>query len=279
VSARDPGGLLSLALEVAQEAGELLLTRPATLGVDTKSSPTDVVTAMDRASERLVVGRLRAARPGDGILGEEGTDDAGTSGVRWVVDPLDGTVNYLYGLPHWAVSVGVEVDGVVVAGVVHAPVLSWTFTATRGGGARWHRAGRPAQVLTGSAVMTLGQTLLATGFAYVAERRARQGAWVGQLLPEVRDIRRQGSGALDLCMAAAGLVDAYVEQGLSPWDVAAGGLVASEAGLSVSGLRGRPAGWDLVVAAPQGIAHRLLARLVELDADHQPTAGDAADSS
>jgi myo-inositol-1(or 4)-monophosphatase len=255
--------LLELAVEVAREAGEFLLRRPDDLRVDTKSSPTDVVTAMDRASEALVVERLLGGRPGDGLLGEEGTDERGTTGVRWVVDPLDGTVNYLYDLPFWAVSIAAEVDGVAVAGVVHAPVLGWTFTAVLGGGA-WRNG---AERLRGSGVTEMSQVLLATGFGYGADRRRKQGRWVAELLPEVRDIRRQGSGALDLCMTAAGLVDAYVEQGLHPWDLAAGGLIAREAGLRVTGLRGAPASGQLVVSVPTPIADQLLARLEELDAD------------
>jgi myo-inositol-1(or 4)-monophosphatase len=256
-----PADLLSLAVDIATEAGALLLQRPDDLDVDTKSTPTDVVTAMDKASEALIVDRLARERPGDGMLGEEGTDDAGTTGVRWVVDPLDGTVNYLYRLPFWAVSIGIEVDGVTVAGVVHAPVLGWTFTATAGGPAR-----RGSEVLSGSPVTELSQTLLGTGFSYGSELRAKQGKYIGELLPRVRDIRRYGSGALDLCMAATGLIDAYVEQGLHPWDLSAGGLVARRAGLSVTGTGGRSAGHELVVAAPPGIAVELLAALEELGA-------------
>lgn len=258
----DPAPLLELALDIAREAGALLLQRPDDLGISTKSSPTDVVTAMDRASEALVVSRIRAARPDDGLLGEEGTDVPGSTGVRWVVDPLDGTVNYTYRLPFWAVSIGVELDGVAIAGVVHAPVLGWTFTATRGGGSF-----RNGERLRGSAVASLEQVLLATGFAYRSERRRQQGRWIADVLPRVRDIRRHGSGALDLCMSAAGLVDAYVEQGLSPWDLSAGALVAQEAGLVVSGLRGRPAGRDIVVSAPPAVSGALVALLERLDAD------------
>jgi myo-inositol-1(or 4)-monophosphatase len=264
-----PDDLLVLALDVAREAGALLLDRPDQLDFGTKSTPTDVVTAMDEASEALVRRRFAEARPGDGMLGEEGTDDPGTTGVRWIVDPLDGTVNYLYRLPFWAVSIAAEVDGEVVAGVVHAPVLGWTFTATLGGGSWVEQGGRTVR-LAGSPVSELSKTLLATGFGYAAERRRAQGAWIAQLLPEIRDLRRQGSGALDLCMTAWGLVDAYVEQGLSPWDLAAGQLVATEAGLVVGGLHGKPAGADLVVSAPQGIAAALFARLEELRADAAP---------
>ncbi len=240
----DPRLLLALAVDAAHEAGELLLRRPADLGVGTKSSPTDVVTVMDTAAERLIRGRVLAARPDDAILGEEGSDDAGTSGVRWVVDPLDGTVNYLYGLPQWAVSIGVEVDGVVVAGVVHDPSKRETWTAVRGEGA-WLDGDR----LQVSGCRELSQALVATGFGYEVAERVRQGTIVADLIGRVRDIRRLGAASLDLCSLAAGRVDGYFERGLNPWDLAAGGLLASEAGAVVGGLVGVPAGKNLVVAA------------------------------
>lgn len=254
-------GLLALAVDIATQAGALLLQRPADLGVDTKSTPTDVVTVMDRASERLIVERLAAERPGDGMLGEEGTDEAGSTGYRWIVDPLDGTVNYLYQLPFWAVSIGCEHRGETVLGVVHAPALGWTFTATATSAAY-----RGTEALRGSDVRSLDEVLLGTGFGYDSRLRARQGRYIGALLPRVRDIRRHGSGALDLCMAAGGLIDAYVEQGLHPWDLCAGGLIAARAGLVVTGLGGRPAGRDLVVASPPAVAHDLLSALAELGA-------------
>jgi myo-inositol-1(or 4)-monophosphatase len=248
--APDPADLLDLAVDVAREAGRLLLRgRAGTVEASaTKSSPTDVVTALDRASEELVGARLREARPGDGILGEEGADEPGTTGVRWVVDPLDGTVNFVYNLPNWAVSVCAEVRGEAVAGVVHAPALGLTYTATRGGGARLDGA-----TLTGSAVTELAGALVATGFGYAAARRGAQAAVLARVLPAVRDIRRMGAASLDLCAAAAGRLDAYYERGLHPWDHAAGGLVAAEAGLVVGGLGGRGPSEDLVVAAPPAL--------------------------
>ena len=254
-------GLLALAADIATEAGALLLERPSDLGVDTKSTPTDVVTVMDKASERLIVDRIRSERPGDGMLGEEGTDEPGETGFRWVIDPLDGTVNYLYQLPFWAVSIGCEYNGETVAGVVHAPVLGWTFTATADSPAL-----RNGETLHGSVVTGLDQLLLGTGFGYDSALRAKQGGYIGKLLPRIRDIRRYGSGALDLCMAAAGLIDAYVEQGLNPWDLSAGGLIARRAGLLVTVMNGKPAGRDLVVAAPPAVAPALLAALEELGA-------------
>lgn len=257
----DAADLLAIATAVAREAGVLLRERrPAgDLAFDTKSTPTDVVTVMDRAAERLIVDRLRAARPGDAVLAEEGGARAGGSGVRWVVDPIDGTVNYLYGLPQWGVSIAAEVDGTVVAGVVVDPSKDETYAAVRGRGATCN--GAPLRV-TGCA--ELGQALVATGFGYAAERRAVQARVVGAVLPRVRDIRRLGSSALDLCAVALGRVDAFYERGLAPWDLAAGGLIAAEAGAVVAGLNGRPAGPDLVIAtnpALFGPLHDLLAGL------------------
>lgn len=259
----DPAELVALAETVAVAAGALLVDRrPA--GEDlavttTKSSPTDIVTVMDTAAERLVVDRLRAARPGDGFLGEEGAAEPGSTGVVWVVDPIDGTVNYLYDLPAYAVSVAAQVDGEVVAGAVHSPVTGETWTAVLGGGAR--RNGASVAV---SACTDLAQALVATGFGYGAQRRAHQAGVLAQVLPVIRDIRRIGAASLDLCSLASGRVDAYYERGLKPWDLAAGGLVAREAGARVEGLHGRPAGEDLVLAAPPPLfdaLHDLLAPL------------------
>lgn len=255
-----PGELLALAVEVAREAGLMLRTGRASMAsdVETKSSPSDVVTELDRASEALIVSRLLAARPDDGLLGEEGTARPGTSGVRWVIDPVDGTVNFLYRLPSWAVSIGCEVEGTVVAGCVYDVPRDVVWTALLGGGA--YRNGEPVHASTQT---ILAQALLATGFSYLAANRARQGPIVADLLPHVRDIRRLGSGALDLCSAAAGHVDAYYEQGLHPWDLAAGGLIAREAGCRVEGLHGAPAGRPLVLAAPPVLFDLLHARLAE----------------
>lgn len=243
-------GLLALAVDVAHEAGALLRDGRESMaaGVDTKSSPTDVVTELDRASERLITGRLLDARPDDGLLGEEGASRQGTSGVRWVIDPVDGTVNFLYRLPSWAVSIGCEVDGEVVAGVVYDVPRDVTWTAVRGGGAF-----RDAAPVCCSTATTLAETLVATGFSYESERRVRQATIVADLLPKVRDIRRLGSAALDLCSAAAGHVDAYYEQGAYAWDLAAGGLIAREAGCRVEGFDGAPAGRPLTIAAPPAL--------------------------
>jgi myo-inositol-1(or 4)-monophosphatase len=259
----EPAELLRHAEDAAHAAGDLLLTRRPP-GADlvvtsTKSSPTDIVTAMDTAAERLVVGRLHAARPQDGFLGEEGAEARGDSGVVWVIDPIDGTVNYLYDLPAYAVSIGVQVDGAIVAGVVTNPVTRETWTAVRGGGAR-----RNDVAVHVSECTELSRALVATGFGYSADRRARQGELLRSLLPRVRDVRRIGASSLDLCAVASARVDAYYERGLKPWDLAAGGLVAREAGARVEGLHGRTAGEDLVLAAPPPLfdaLHDLLAPL------------------
>jgi myo-inositol-1(or 4)-monophosphatase len=260
----DPQQLLGLAVGLVREAGALVRDgRADGLGrIGSKSTPTDLVTAMDRASEELVVGGLLAARPDDAVLGEEGGGRSGTSGVRWLLDPIDGTVNYVYGLPQYAVSLAAEVDGVVVAGVVLNPESGEEWTATRGGGA-W-RDGRRLAASTGSSVE---QALLGTGFGYDARQRAAQAAVVAALLPEVRDIRRFGSAALDLCSVAEGRLDAFYEAGLNPWDRAAGGLVAEEAGVLVTGLRGEPAGLAMTLAAPPALHAALHDRLVALRAD------------
>lgn len=262
----DLDDLLDLATDLAQRAGALALSMREGIAVQqTKSTPTDVVTAADTAAEGLITAGLRAARPGDGLLGEEGADDLSSTGIRWVVDPVDGTVNFLYGLPQWAVSIGVEVDGVTEVGVVHDPAKAETFTAVRGRGA-W----LGDQRLGCTSATELSQTLVATGFGYDARRRAAQAALLPRVLPTVRDIRRQGAGALDLCAVAAGRVDAYYEQGMSPWDWTAGALIAREAGARVGGLRGRDEGPAMVLAAAPGVFGALHDLLVELDADADP---------
>lgn len=253
----DPSELLDLAVATADEAAALIARKRSGAGarVDTKSSPTDIVTAVDRAAEELITRRLLAARPRDGLLGEEGADRTGTTGVRWVVDPVDGTVNLLYGLPAFSVSIAAEVDGEVVAGVVRNVLTGEQYTATAGGGAFESSPVRPEPVrLRGSSPVSLEQTLVLTGFGYRAEQRRAQGAVVAELLPAVRDIRRHGSSALDLCTVAAGRVDAYYEAGLKPWDHAAGALVAAEAGLVVTGLPGRAFADPLAIAVPPSVA-------------------------
>lgn len=229
--APDPEMLCALAAEVAEEAGALLvkgvdLVRET---VETKTSLTDMVSEMDRAAEEHIVARIVEERPDDAILGEEGSDRAGTSGVRWVIDPLDGTTNYLYGFLTFGVSVGVEVDGVITAGAVRDPMHGETFTAIRGGGS-WCNGRRLRLV----GPPTLSTALVGTGFSYDADRRARQAQLLCRVLPNVRDIRRAGAAAVDLCWLGAGRIDAFYEQGLEPWDWAAGSLVAAEAGARIA---------------------------------------------
>jgi myo-inositol-1(or 4)-monophosphatase len=266
-SAADPRDLLALAVDVAREAADLVRRGRASAAdsVDVKSSPVDVVTAVDKASEELIVGRLLAARPDDGVLGEEGASRPGTSGVRWIVDPIDGTVNFLYDVPAYAVSIAAEVDGEVRAGAVLNAATGELFTATTGGGAQLSSPGRAEPVrLAATAPVGLEQTLVATGFGYQVEQRRAQGAVVAELLPRVRDIRRFGSAALDLCAVAAGRVDAYYELHLNPWDYAAGALIAAEAGVVVTGLPGRPFADPLGIAAAPSIAEPFVQLLAGL---------------
>ena len=221
-----------------------------------------MVSDADRAAERLIVDGIRAARPDDGVLGEEGAAHEGRSGVRWIIDPLDGTTNFLYRIPAFAVSIGIEVAGRPVAGVVVDPVRGETFTAVAGGGA--HCNGRPIRV---SGAEDLATALVATGFSYDAERRRRQATVLVEVLPQVRDIRRFGAAALDLCWVAAGRVDAFYEQGLAPWDHAAGALIATEAGARTADLTGGSAFGDFVLAASPDLHEPLRRLLLEAGAD------------
>ncbi|HEY2442911.1 MAG TPA: inositol monophosphatase family protein [Streptosporangiaceae bacterium] len=271
----DPRQLLALAEAAATEAAGMLAARRAEGRpgvVATKSSPTDVVTEADRAAEAMIINRIMAERPGDAFLGEEGGSRpaanaggrAGPGRVRWIVDPLDGTVNYLYGLPDFAVSIAAEVGGQIVAGVVHLPERGEVFTAVAGHGA-WLRDGRrQAGPLRCNQGVPLARALVATGFGYAAGRRQVQGEVAGALLPLVRDIRRGGSAAVDLCSVAAGRVDAYYERGVNYWDIAAGGLIAREAGARMGGLSGRPAGPELTIAAGSGLFGELHDQLERL---------------
>jgi myo-inositol-1(or 4)-monophosphatase len=248
-----PDQLADVAESVARAAGALLLEGAGRVRVvvETKSTRTDMVTEMDRASEALVVQMLAEARPGDAVLGEEGTASAGTTGVRWVVDPLDGTTNYLYGFPAWAVSVAAEVDGHPVAGAVFDPVHDELFRAVKGGGSTCN--GVPLHV---EGAPDLATALVGTGFSYDAARRAVQARELVGILPVVRDVRRAGSAALDLCSLARGRLDAYYERGLARWDWAAAALVASEAGALVEHLED-----GTTVAAPPQLFAPLLALL------------------
>ena len=252
--------LLAIAVSIALEAGELA-SRRLREGVEvaaSKSSKEDIVTHADRETEALIRRRLSEERPQDGFLGEESGADTGTSGLTWVVDPIDGTVNFLYGIPQWAISIAV-VDGdpdpatwTALAGVVVNPSNGEVFTATAGGGA----------FLDGIAIAVaapaeLSQCLVGTGFSYRAAVRSEQLAVVAGLIARVRDIRRMGSAALDLCAVACGRLNAYFERELNPWDFAAGALIATEAGARVSGLGGARSGKKFVLAGEVSIAESL----------------------
>lgn len=263
VTMTEPVELMEVALVLAREAGELI--RKGRAGAEvaaTKSSDVDIVTQMDLAAERLLRERIAQLRPDDAILGEEGDDSPGTSGITWVLDPIDGTVNYFYGIPHYAVSVA-AVTGDVRNG-------SWQRIAgavSDGEGTEWtaalgHGAYRNGVRLVRTTGPSLEGTLLATGFQYVAERRAVQGQIVAQMLGQVRDIRRLGSACVDLCLVAAGNLDAYYENGLQPWDFAAGALVASEAGVRVAGIDGGDPDSHLLIAAIPAVWDELRDALV-----------------
>jgi myo-inositol-1(or 4)-monophosphatase len=227
------GELRALAEAVAREAGALLRDafEGPELRVSAKSTPTDLVSEADHAAEHLIRARIAAARPGDGVLGEEGGDRAGTSGVRWIVDPLDGTVNFLFGIPQWAVSIACEDGDGMLVGVVYDPERDELFSAERGGAAMLD-----GRVITGSTKQDLATALIATGFGYDADVRRAQAKVAARLLPEVRDVRRFGAAAIDLAWTACGRLDAYYEHGLNAWDLAAGGLICECAGLVVKPL-------------------------------------------
>jgi len=247
--ATDLEELADLAIEAARAAAELVrdrATRRVTVAA-TKSTDVDVVTEADRASEELIRGIIGRARPDDAFLGEEGDDVAGTTGVRWVVDPIDGTVNFLYGLPQYAVSIAAEVGGEIVAGIVLDVAAGTEYVARPGpDGVVALRDGMPIAVRDPA---PMAHRLIGTGFAYNARTREIQGQAVARLLPQVRDIRRLGSCALDLCLVAEGRLDGYVEEGVNLWDHAAGGLLARAAGARTEELRGA-GGATLLICAP-----------------------------
>ena len=267
---RMPGNeLLDIARTVAQEAGALAarLRREGVEVAATKSSPIDIVTAADRAAEDLIRGRLAELRPHDGFLGEESGAGAGTSGLTWVVDPIDGTVNYLYDLPNWSVSIAV-VEGdpdpaswTALAGAVDAPALGELFTASAGGGA--YVGDRRLHVRE---AVPLNRALVATGFHYTQEIRTNQARVAQPLLARVRDLRRAGGAAIDLAYVAAGRIDAYFEQGLNPWDQAAGALLVQEAGGVVRGIDGGAPGYRMTIAGQVDVVDELHGVLLELGA-------------
>ena len=257
--------LAETALQAARAAAAVLVRGlDSKLEVDTKISPTDMVSEVDFAAEAAVAQVIGLLRPDDSLVGEEGTSSSGSTGVRWVVDPLDGTTNYLFGIPHFAVSIAAEVDGDTAVGVVIDPSRDETWAAAKGWGAR--RNGVPCSVATNRS--SLETALVGTGFGYLPARRAWQSQVLTKVLPAVRDVRRFGAAALDLCWTGAGRFDAYFEWGLNPWDFAAGALVCSEAGGRVEALPGR-----LILAAPPHLfepMRELLAGAGGLDAPAGP---------
>ena len=270
-----PADLLHVARQLATEAGELIVAgRVAARISHTKSSASDVVTQMDEAAEQLLRSRIAELRPDDGILGEEGDDVASISGVTWVLDPIDGTVNYLYGLPNYAVSVaavageprthvwtalaGAVYDGTGQLWSAGAGLGAWRSSSRQPGEERLQRPDAP----------DLAGSLVGTGFQYTATRRAVQGRIVAEVLPQVRDIRRLGAAALDLCLVAAGVLDAYYEHGLNAWDLAAGALIATEAGVRVAGIDGGPPDEHLTIAAMPQTWQHLRDAIVAAGGDH-----------
>ncbi len=255
--------LHQLACEIGREAAAMVLDRHGEIHeADTKASDIDLVTAIDRASEDLISQRLLAARPNDGIVGEEGTGIASTSGVEWLVDPIDGTTSFFYGLPGFSVSIAARHEGDVVAGCVVAPAITTEYSAQLGRGA-WMN-GKPIRCRDTD---SLTKALVGTGFAPDHERRARQGQTFAAIIPKIRDIRRMGSAALDLAAVASGQLDAYFEVGLSLWDYAAGALIAAEAGALTIVEPDEASDRAFVLAAAPGIAPDLVALLRAHNAD------------
>lgn len=259
--------LLALASKLALAAGDMVRDGRAKRGIsaaDTKSSATDMVTEFDKASETLIVNGILEVRASDAIIGEEGTDSAGTSGIEWLIDPIDGTTNFLYDLPGWAVSIAATSAKGTEVGVVYVPTTNELFTAVAGEGAFLN-----GQRLQCSDTDEVALALVATGFSYQVERRRTQARRVAAMLPRVRDVRRFGAAAPDLCYVAAGRVDVYFEQWLGAWDLAAGELIAREAGCRTGSLDAGPARPDSVLAANPLLYPAMHALIEEIDNDHQ----------
>ena len=248
--------LLDLAISIAKQAGELLMARPDVFDLEMKSSAIDFATQMDIASEKLIVSKILEARPDDGIIGEEGASIPSKSGVTWVIDPLDGTVNYFYGIAGWNVSIAAKDSEGVQVGVVNAPSINSFWSATKDGGATCN-----GKKIKCNDSVEFNRALIATGFSYDVADREAQAALVSKLLLEIRDLRRIGAGAADLCLVATGRLDGFYERGLNEWDLAAGGLIATEAGALVTGRNGGPAGKEMVIAAGAHLHARLVAEI------------------
>jgi myo-inositol-1(or 4)-monophosphatase len=255
---------LAVAESLAREAGDMAMTgrRRGLSAVDTKSTLTDMVTEYDRASERLIVEGLRARRPHDSIVGEEGASHEGDSGLTWFIDPIDGTTNFYFDLPMWAVSIGVTDAKGPLAGVVYVPALRELFSGSRGGGA--HVNGEPIAVRQNN---VLSDALVCTGFSYSADARVRQSRRIPGMVDKVRDIRRFGAAAIDLCFVAAGRLDAYFEENLHMWDLVAGQVIATEAGAVVTDFSGNSVRPEEVMASTPAIHRDLIALLASVEAD------------
>ncbi|MEY4130795.1 MAG: hypothetical protein RLZZ31_919 [Actinomycetota bacterium] len=262
----DANELLQLAVATARETADLLLASVNTeLKIDTKTSATDLVTEIDRAAEKIIVERITKARPQDAILGEEGADRPGTSGVQWIIDPIDGTTNFVYGHPGFAVSIAAEFNGMPLIGVVHDPMHNEVFSAVRGQGAFCN--GNPIAVRS---TTTLETSLIATGFGYSSDRRRAQAGVMANLSGSIRDYRRMGAASVDLCSVACGRVDAYFERGLQKWDYAAGALIASEAGALLGDLNGGDCSSYYCIAATPAVFNELCQALIDAGAHDVP---------
>lgn len=245
--------LLKLAESVARATGSLLMNRPESFTLTEKSSAVDFATQMDQQAEEMIVKLLLEQRPEDGIVAEEGAARESKSGITWVIDPIDGTVNYLYGLPGWNVSIAAKDKDGVVVGVVYAPSINGFWSAIRSEGATYN-----GNKIKCNDPVVLEKALIATGFAYDLNLRNSQGKIMSNLLPKIRDLRRNGAAAVDLCYVAMGAIDGYFEASLKEWDLAAGGLIATEAGAVVSGRAGGEPNGELVVCAGPALHAALL---------------------
>ena len=248
--------LLALATTIARSAGDLLGKRPEVFDVNQKSSTVDFATQMDIASEKLIVDAILAARPNDGIFGEEGSERTGTTGITWVIDPLDGTVNYFYGMPGWNVSIAVKDAEGVQVGVVYAPTINGLWQGVKDGGSTYN-----GKAIACNDPIALDRALVATGLSYDIAKRTGQAELLSRLIPRIRDIRRNGAAAVDLCMVAMGALDAYYELGTKEWDHAAGGLIAQEAGALVTGRLGGEPNEEMVIAAGASLHAQLIAEI------------------
>jgi len=256
VDPRTQDELFQIAVSAARAASDYLMKRPEVFDVTQKSSRVDFATQMDKNSESMIVDLILGKRPQDGIVGEEGSTRVSESGITWVIDPLDGTVNYFYGLPGWNVSIAARDEGGEVVGVVYAPTINKIWTAQRGRGAFCN-----SQPINCNDPVDLSLALVATGLSYQLEVRKRQAAVLGQLIPQIRDLRRNGAAAVDLCFVAMGAIDGYFEYGLQEWDFAAGGLIAREAGALVTNLAGSTPDSSMVVAAGATLHAQLLSEI------------------